>query len=265
MYIAYFDETGDDGFPNYSSQLFVLTSIYLHFQSWKTVYEKIINFKKSLMTRYGFPIKMEIHTKKLLLNKAPYRQFEWPEKVRLQIITDIALFISTLDDTKCINVCIDKKRIQTEKQKDYYRHILDRALSFNVQRIENSIKRIDSATKFMIITDEGRVGMMQQTVRKIQKINFIPSKFGQSNYRQEIKLLIEDPLPKNSRNSYFIQIADFISYFVYLKLIGREYWHNRLIWLKQADVDGIIRTLKPVYNLDATRDNEYGFVCYPKQ
>lgn len=28
MYIAYYDESGDDGFPAYSSPLFVLTALY---------------------------------------------------------------------------------------------------------------------------------------------------------------------------------------------------------------------------------------------
>lgn len=264
MYISYFDETGDDGFPQYSSELFVLTSIYLHYQNWKKIYERIIVFKQHLKTKFNFPIKTEIHTKKLLLNKVPYRQFNWTEEVRLDIVKDIALFAASLEDVKSINVCISKKKIISQPQNDYYKHILDRALCFNVQRIENSIKRIDHNAKFIIITDEGRVGMMQQTVRKIQRINFIPSKFGTPNYRQEIKLLIEDPLPKNSSNSYFIQIADFISYFVYLKLIGKQDWHNRLVWLTQTNLDEIITILKPVFNLDASRDNEYGFVCYPK-
>ena len=45
MYIAYFDETGDDGFPTYSSELFVLTSIYGREHS--TCYAKPIKDGKS--------------------------------------------------------------------------------------------------------------------------------------------------------------------------------------------------------------------------
>lgn len=264
MYISYFDETGDDGFPQYSSELFVLSSIYLHHQNWKEVYEAIVNFRRHLKATYNLPVNVELHTKMLLLNKELYKQYNWTEDVRLKIVKEIALFIASLDDVKSINVCIVKKKIITQKQREYYQHILDRALCFNVQRIENSIKRIDPATKFMIITDEGRVGVMQQTVRKIQRINFVPSKYGTTDYRQEIKLLIEDPLPKDSRSSFFIQIADFISYFVYLKLIGKQSWHGRLSWLSQTDLDVIITSLKPVFNLNASPDNEYGFVCYPK-
>ncbi len=37
MYIAYYDESGDDGYPRYSSPLFVLSVTYLHYLNWKDV------------------------------------------------------------------------------------------------------------------------------------------------------------------------------------------------------------------------------------
>lgn len=263
MYISYFDETGDDGFPKYSSEIFVLSSVYLHHQNWKTIYSKIRGFRKNLKIKFNLPVKTEIHTKKLLLNKEPFRQFNWPENKRLEIIKEMAEFVSAID-IKNINVCIFKKKIITSKQIEFYKNILDKALSFNIQRIENSIKRVDPIAKFMIVTDEGRVGSMRRTARKIQKINFIPSKYNLSSYRQEINLLIEDPLAKDSKDSYFIQLSDFISYLVYLKLIGRSKWHGRLNWFQEKDLDEIIEMLKPIFNLEASKNNEYGFVCYPK-
>ena len=32
--IAYFDESGDDGLKNYSSETFILTSLYMHASNW---------------------------------------------------------------------------------------------------------------------------------------------------------------------------------------------------------------------------------------
>ncbi len=40
MFISYFDEIGDDGYPKYSSELFVLTSIYMYFLYWKSNYQE---------------------------------------------------------------------------------------------------------------------------------------------------------------------------------------------------------------------------------
>lgn len=262
MYLAYFDETGDDGYPKYSSELFVLTSVYLHYQNWKDLYKKNLTFRTQLKNTVGFPVKTELHTKKLLLNKNPYKKFCWDDQQRLLLLLSIADFIGGLN-LKVINVCIDKRKITSQTQQ-YYQDILDKALTFNIQRIENDLKKSDPSLKFMIITDEGRVGKMRKTTRRIQKINFIPSQYKPSTYRQDIELMIEDPLPKDSKESFFIQIADFISYFVFLYLLGKPKWHNRLQWLNQKDVEEIIKKLSPVFNLDATKKNQYGIVCYPK-
>ena len=41
MYVSYFDESGDDGYPLYSSELFVLTSIYFDSDFWQENYRKL--------------------------------------------------------------------------------------------------------------------------------------------------------------------------------------------------------------------------------
>ncbi|MFQ5632874.1 MAG: DUF3800 domain-containing protein [bacterium] len=63
MYIAYYDESGDDGYPAYSSPLFVLTSVYLHHLNWKDIYADIYAFRKFLKEQYGVPVKYELHAK----------------------------------------------------------------------------------------------------------------------------------------------------------------------------------------------------------
>jgi len=108
---------------------------------------------------------------------------------------------------------------------------------------------------------------MRYTTRKIQKINIIPSKFI-GRYRREIKLLIEDPLPKKSQESYFIQMCDFVAFLIYIygikKFLNKE-WSNRLSTvLNLNELIRIINKIKPVLNLKATNENEYGIVCYPK-
>ena len=79
---------------------------------------------------------------------------------------------------------MNKKNITYEKY-----DVLDKTLNYNVQRIENDIRSIDQSGKFMIITDEGRVPMMTRTTRKMQKYNYIPSKFNPQPYKSEIQKL----------------------------------------------------------------------------
>jgi hypothetical protein len=262
MYLSYFDETGDDGYPKYSSKLFVLTSIYMHHQNWKDNFSILLNLRKTLKSKFNLPIKVEIHTKQLILNKNPYRELNLSTNDRVLIMKEISLAISSLE-IQSVNVCIDKIKIN-EKNSKRYKNILDSALNFNIQRIENDLRKKDPGTKFIMITDEGRVGKMRMTTRKIQTINFIPSRYSPESYRNEIKLLIEDPLPKNSKESFFIQIVDFISYFIYLYSIKKEDWNNRLNWLDEKTVYEILKNIEPILNLNASSGNNFGIVRYPK-
>ena len=184
MFIVYYDETGDDGYPKYSSPLFVLTALYLHYLNWKDTYQKIFQFRQHLKTTFGFPVKLEMHTKYFLLNKNPYRTLNFSDEDRILMIDRFCDLISQLE-IKIVNVVINKRKIQHADYK-----VLDRALTYSIQRIENDLSKIGPTKKFMIITDEGRVGKMRCTSRRIQKINFIPSKYSAIPYRQEIKALI---------------------------------------------------------------------------
>jgi len=260
MYLAYFDESGDDGYPKYSSEIFVLTSCYLHHQKWQEVFNSIKEFRKQLKNDFGIPIKLEFKTREFILNKNPYKNFNITNENRKEILKIMADFLGNID-VKFINVVINKKKISGN---DY--PVLENAVKFNIQRIENDLV-IDPLNKFLIITDEGRIGKMRSTTRKIQKINIIPSKFI-GRYRREIKLLIEDPLPKKSQESYFIQICDFVAFFVYLygmKKFSDGKWAKRLsAILNENELIEIMNKIKPVLNLKASNSNEYGIVCYPK-
>ena len=46
-YIAYFDETGDDGVTMNSSDHFILTSLYMPAESWQQNFEKM-RYNKSI-------------------------------------------------------------------------------------------------------------------------------------------------------------------------------------------------------------------------
>jgi hypothetical protein len=262
MFIAYYDESGDDGFPRYSSPLFVLSALYLHFQDWKKTYQEIQTFRRKLKEDFGLPVTFEFHTRRFILNKEPYRGLKIHDDDRLRMITLFCEFTAKLR-VRIINVVIDKKKIKAPSYA-----VLDTALTYSIQRVENDLEQVDPLTKFMIITDSGRVGKMRKTSRKIQRINYIPSKFSSVPYNREIKLLIEDPLPKDSKESYFIQLSDLVAHVVYLYSFnrhkGRQFPNRFPKGLDQAKVEEWMTKLKPSFNLKATATNQFGVVYHPR-
>jgi len=262
MHLAYFDESGDDGFPAYSSPLFALSCCYLHYLNWKPTFESILEFRRRLKTDFGFPVKLELHTRDFLLNKNPYRDLRISDADRVQIVSAFCELIAQLN-VKIVNAVIVKPRITGQTY-----NVLDWALKMSIQRLENDLDPVRNPTsRFLMITDEGRVAKMRSTARRMQRVNYIPSKFSTAPYRKEIAALIEDPLPKNSRDSYFIQICDLAAFVVYLHCLTTTdtgAFTKRLAGVVSPQlVVSWMDAIKPRLNLLATRTNPYGIVIQP--
>ncbi len=257
--IVYCDETGDDGLNTSSSRDFILTSIYMASDAWQNNYDKIKRLRKELREEYGFHISQEMHTKHFLTDKNPYRIYNWTDRQKIEILKKYTILIASLD-IRIVNVIIDKSKI---KRNDY--HVLENALTYNIQRIDNDS---NGHWNFIIITDRGRITPMRKTARAIRAYNPIQSQFG-GYINKPIRNLIEDVLDKDSRESHFIQICDFVSYFVHLYYKTRyekEPLPNRVANLIDNDFVGSVMATfnaNSILNLKASPE-KYGLVIYPK-
>ena len=195
---VYCDETGDDGKNTLSSDIFVLTSIYMPSESWNENYKKIKEFRGTWREKYGIHVTEEMHTKQFLADKDPFRKYCWSLEQKQQMLKEFTLLIASLD-IMIINTIIDKTKITTEEYS-----VLENALTYSIQRIEN-----DSAGNwnYIIISDKGRISPMRKTARAIRAYNPIHSQFG-GMINKPIKYLLEDVLEKDSKESYYIQICD---------------------------------------------------------
>lgn len=260
-YIAYFDETGDDGIATTSSDHFILTSLYMPAESWQQNFNLVRSLRKELRDKYGFHVMEEMHTKHFLTDKNPYRNYRWTKEIKREIMKAFTLTIAEMD-LKIVNVIIDKRKFKDEN----YR-ILENALKYNIQRIENDSEGI---WNYLIITDEGRIAPMRKTARAIRSYNPIQSKYSYGFMNQPITNMIEDILEKNSSESYFIQICDFVSFFVHLYFlteIRKVSLPNRVANVIDDNfVKRVMATLKTSgrINLKANESNQYGLVIYPK-
>ena len=173
----------------------------------------------------------------------------------------MTLCIAALD-AKIINVIIDKTHF-----KDQNYHVLENALKYNIQRIENDSR---GEWNYLIITDEGRLAPMRRTARAIRAYNPIQSKYSNDYSNQPITGLIEDILEKDSKESYFIQACDFVSYIIHLyykSYYKNQPFPNRVGKIVDPDfVSRAMATLKcgGILNLKANSSNPYGIVIYPK-
>ena len=260
-YIAYFDESGDDGPTTASSDFFILTSLYMNMENWQKNYKKIRECRRELKEKYGFHVTEELHTKHLLTDKKPYRNYGWTIEQKQEIILSVTNCIAHLD-AKIVNVIIDKTHIR-----DGNYPVLENALKYNIGRIE---KDSNGKWNYLLITDKGRLGSMRKTARAIRAYNPIRSKFTCDYTNQPVKNMIEDILEKDSKESYFIQVSDFISYIInlyYKTQIKKETFPSRVgNVIDNIFINCVMEILNNggIFNLKANSQNRYGLVIYPK-
>lgn len=260
-YLVYCDETGDDGIVKTSCNHFILTSLYMPTSSWQSNFDQIRSLRRFLKKEYGFHVSQEMHTKHFLTDKNPYRNYGWSPEIRREILIQYGKAIAQLD-LSIINVIIDKNNIRTP---DTY-NVLENALKYSIQRIERDSQ---GNWNYVIITDKGRIAPMRTTARAIRVYNPIPSKFEPASTNQPIRNMLEDILEKDSSESYFIQICDFVSYFVHLYFSAVEKGNSLPGRVANLIDETFIRrmmiTLKPRINLKASSTHDLGFVIYPKK
>ena len=85
-YLAYFDETGDDGMVKYSCDHFVLTSVYMPVASWQTNFDAFRAMRRELRDAFGLHVTEEFHTKHFLTYKNPYRAYHWTQQEKQEIL-----------------------------------------------------------------------------------------------------------------------------------------------------------------------------------
>lgn len=263
MFLTYIDETGDEGYPGLS-ELFVLTSIYMHYKDWRDNFLKIQQLRRELRDLYGLPVHVELHVRELIANKGFFKDHLKLRKAeKVDIIYRLFRVIAQMD-ARIVNVAINKKRVADPEY-----DIFERAVTYSIQRLENDLTKNSLSDTFMLIVDEGRTSKMRKVCRELQRYNYIPSRVEPgTTYRREIARMIEDPLPKSSEESYFIQIADCVSYIVYLytqKKFNSTPWGKNVEHIfTDRNVEDLLKAIRDNLNVMASLENVYGIVHYPK-
>ncbi len=268
MYWVYVDESGDDGFLAYPncSQYFILTCLSVNENCWKSTFEQLKTLRIELKQRYSLPSKTEIHAGPMIRGNEPYRTLMGlaaNPALAGAFLLDCFTAVASLE-VSVINVAVDKAAILAKwpmrPRSDF--NVLDIAFRFSLQRLEMSMANTNSS--FAAIVDQGRLGAMRKVARKATRFNYVNSAVG----NVPVQHLLEDPLEKESTQSYYLQVCDAITLAVKLYLDEKNNHTTARCSRLTAGLGKLTGTqymqvLTPILNLKAHPADSFGVVSYP--
>ncbi len=262
MYLMYVDESGDCGMPADGSptRYFCLTGLVVHELRWRDTLADLRQFRHWLKRQYHVYLEDELHAADML-NKpsrvAPSFQL-LAKHERLAIIRNFADKIASLADISLINVVVDKASGKVPDKDEVFRW----AWYSLFQRFENTIRyqnfpgpknADDRGMVFPDNTDGVKLKKHISAMRLRNRLK-VTQQFGAFVYKDEpIKVIIEDPVMRDSRESYFIQAADCAAYLFKQSLEPSGY-------MKKHGGNAYFKRLEPVLCKHASMKDALGIV-----
>ena len=228
MYLMYVDESGDPGVLNSPSRYFILSGLVVHEVDWQETLDDLIEFRREIKERFGLPLREEIHAA-AMISRPGYLADRIARHDRLTILRNFADRLSLLDNLRIINIVVDKQG----KPDDY--DVFEMAWKVLLQRFENTILRrnfpgsLHAEERGMLFCDNTDGEKLRAVLRKMRQHNPIPNQqqFGQGYRNVLVTRVIEDPNPRDSRDSYFIQAVDLASYLLLQQIAPNAYMRKK--------------------------------------
>jgi hypothetical protein len=257
MYFMYVDESGDPGIYDLakpahlrSTPYYILSGFIIPAEEWRNYLTAFLNFRRYVKTRYGFPVRAELHGTELInaRKRTPHRLIGSRRK-------RVALYRQTLEQicmvmpsAKVINVHLDKEHPKypyTPSPETIQNLAWERLL----ERYDLYLKKNCANSLGLIFADETNEIRVRRLVRQVRVHHYAGSHFGGS-YSTPLNNIVEDPIMRQSASSYFVQIADLISHSLYQKLYPRGS-------LRSFGVNTLFDRLSPLLNLPASRTDPH--------
>jgi len=210
-YFAYVDESGNLG----TSKTYTLGCVLVDADVWPETFNNLIAFRRFLRARFGVPVRAELKAAYLLRNEGPFKQLALPEEQRRIIYRQTMRLHSKLG-LRTFAVVI-RKREMTEHNPEL--NCRDVAWDYLLQRLRNQTEKPPLAPcTIAIVHDEGEQATIRKLARRARRAGTAGSMFGTEQLRIPFTRLIDDPTPRDSRHSYFIQLADLAAYAAFRRL-----------------------------------------------
>jgi hypothetical protein len=180
---------------------------------WLNRFDRLIGFRRHLRKLFGVPVRAEIKANYLLRNGGPYFSKNPLSEPARRAIYRQSMRLQPKLGLDCFAVVIDKERA-AEKYAD--RPVQEIAWEWLLQRLERRTHY--ESDHVLLVHDEGDQATIRKLARMTRRAGTAGSAFGTGRLSVPFERLIDDPVPRDSQQSYFLQLADLCAYAAFRKL-----------------------------------------------
>jgi len=212
MYLAYIDDSGDPG--PLGSTSFALACVLVCDEDWLGTLYELIQFRRGLRQIFGVPVSAELKANIVIRGKGPLKPLRLSDP-KLRRIFNLQLRVQpTMGTTHSFAIVINKQAHYSSPQAHH--SVESRAWEYLLQRLERFSTLNEVAV--VIIHDDGRNPLYRGLARKWRRFGSAGSHYGTGSLLRPFTGLLDDPNPRDSRSSYFLQLADFAAYSAFRKV-----------------------------------------------
>lgn len=207
MYFAYIDDSGNSAFPPAGTVSYSLGCILVDAAAWPAIFDELIAHRRFLRDNFGIPVRTELKANYLLRNGGPHlSQHPLSEGARYRIYRGFMRLQQKLG-LKVFGVLVKKDVMQQRRIIGDPRVI---AWDWMLQRLERFSTK--GAVPLLVVHDEGDSLLIRKVTRKARRAGTAGSVFGTGTLKVPARFIVDDPVPRRSDQSYFIQLADLTAY-----------------------------------------------------
>jgi hypothetical protein len=194
-YLVYMDDSRD-------KKLCCCSALMIPADEWQRGFAMIRDWRRSLKHRSGVLIYKELHATDLVAGRGRLGDRIVPKGRRVAIFKEGLQLVTQLPGAALINAVFAKDDDDT-------------AYEWLLNRVNRTMKAWK--THAILFWDQGKEAQYRRLTRKMRVRNPIPSAFGQWETGTITKnipaeRILEDPVFKDSRQSYMIQLTDFCAF-----------------------------------------------------
>ncbi|WP_330459667.1 DUF3800 domain-containing protein [Streptomyces sp. NBC_00820] len=199
--MAYIDESGNTGAVEQGGTLtYTLGCVLIEDHNWATSFDEAVAFRRRLRDKFGVLMRSELKANFLLRNSGSIRHLGIGPRGR-QIIYRAHMRALVDLKAKAFAIIIDKRAVGLSDGACF-----ELAWTTLMQRLERASHA--AKTPIMIFHDEGEDDHVRRLVRKSRRHMTAGSAYGTGSINVPAWMLLDDPVPRRSDHSYFIQFAD---------------------------------------------------------